>query len=174
MSTKFALLMAITNHLTSSLTFFSTQRVHLLKIILPTSRNSHLVTMCPNSHTKLIKGIIRSIWSGFEHCSKSLVYHEKLIKYESSKSYYLLQFVFIFHYLSIFTPIYLCAIFILHRYSIETAIGHGDIAFKRFGGYRKCTPECSLGVNLVTDNLLCSFRYFTSVSNVKAIGPLLQ
>ena len=34
--------------------------------------------------------------------------------------------------------------------------------------------ECSLGVNLVIDNLLCSFRYFTSVSNLKAIEPLVM
>ena len=33
--------------------------------------------------------------------------------------------------------------------------------------------ECSLGVNLVIDNVVCSFRYFTSVYNLKAIGPLL-
>ena len=34
--------------------------------------------------------------------------------------------------------------------------------------------ECSLGVNLVSDHFLCSFRYFTSVYNLKAIGPLLM
>ena len=31
--------------------------------------------------------------------------------------------------------------------------------------------ECSLDVNLVIDNFfVCSFRYFTSVNNLKAIG----
>ena len=34
--------------------------------------------------------------------------------------------------------------------------------------------ECSLGVNLVIDNFLCSFRYFTSVLNLKEIGLLLM
>ena len=34
--------------------------------------------------------------------------------------------------------------------------------------------ECSLGANLVIDNFLCSFRYFTSVYNLKAIGPLVM
>ena len=35
--------------------------------------------------------------------------------------------------------------------------------------------ECSLGVYLVIDNfVLCSFRYFTSVYNLKAIGSLLM
>ena len=34
--------------------------------------------------------------------------------------------------------------------------------------------ECSLGDNLVIDNFLCSLRYFTSVYNLKAIGPLLM
>ena len=35
--------------------------------------------------------------------------------------------------------------------------------------------ECSLGVNLVIDNIfLCSFRYFTSVYNLKAIRLLLM
>ena len=35
--------------------------------------------------------------------------------------------------------------------------------------------ECSLGVNLVNDNFfLCSFGFFTSVYNLKAIGPLLM
>ena len=35
--------------------------------------------------------------------------------------------------------------------------------------------ECSLGVNLVIDFfLLCSFRYFNSVWNLKAIGPLVM
>ena len=31
---------------------------------------------------------------------------------------------------------------------------HGDIAFKRIGGYRKCCHECSLCVDLVMDNFL--------------------
>ena len=35
---------------------------------------------------------------------------------------------------------------------------------KDLGGYRKCRHECSFGVNLVIDNFVCSFRYFTSVS----------
>ena len=35
--------------------------------------------------------------------------------------------------------------------------------------------ECILGDNLVIDNFfLCSFRYFTSVYNLKAIGPLVM
>ena len=35
--------------------------------------------------------------------------------------------------------------------------------------------ESSLGVNLVIDHFfLCSFRYFTSVYNLKAIRPLLM
>ena len=37
--------------------------------------------------------------------------------------------------------------------------------------------ECSLGDNLVIGivcYVLCSFRYFTSVYNLKAIGPLLM
>ena len=31
---------------------------------------------------------------------------------------------------------------------------HGYIAFQIIGGYRKCQHECSLGVNLVIDNVL--------------------
>ena len=31
---------------------------------------------------------------------------------------------------------------------------YGDVAFQRIGGYRKCCHECSLGVYLVSDNLL--------------------
>ena len=34
--------------------------------------------------------------------------------------------------------------------------------------------ECRLGDNLVIEICLCSFRYFTSVSNLKAIGPLVM
>ena len=34
--------------------------------------------------------------------------------------------------------------------------------------------DCSLGVNLVIDNLLSTFRYFTYVYNLKAIGQLLM
>ena len=34
--------------------------------------------------------------------------------------------------------------------------------------------ECSLGVNLVIDILLCSFRYFTSVYNLNPIGPFVM
>ena len=40
-------------------------------------------------------------------------------------------------------------------------------------GIQKCRHECSLGVNLVSD-ILCSFMYFTSVYNLKAIGSLLM
>ena len=42
------------------------------------------------------------------------------------------------------------------------------------GGYKSINNECSLGVNLVRLLFLCSFRYFTSVYNLKAIGPLLM
>ena len=42
-------------------------------------------------------------------------------------------------------------------------------------GDTSVVSECSLGDHLVIDNLfLCSFRYFTSVSNLKAIGPLVM
>ena len=34
---------------------------------------SYLVIICPNSYEKLTKSEIRSSWSQFEHCSKSLV-----------------------------------------------------------------------------------------------------
>ena len=40
-------------------------------------------------------------------------------------------------------------------------------------GDTSVVSECSLGVNLVIDFFLCSFRFFTSVYNLKAIGPLL-
>ena len=36
-------------------------------------RESYLVTIYPNSHEKLTKSEIRSSWSRFEHCSKSLI-----------------------------------------------------------------------------------------------------
>ena len=42
--------------------------------------------------------------------------------------------------------------------------------FKELGD-TSVISECSLGVNLVIDK--CSFRYFTSVYNLKAIGLLL-
>ena len=46
--------------------------------------------------------------------------------------------------------------------------------FEDFGD-TSVVSECSLGVNLVIDKFfLCSFRYFTSVSNLKAIGPLVM
>ena len=41
-------------------------------------------------------------------------------------------------------------------------------------GDTSVVSECSLGVNLVIDIFLCSFRFFTSVYNLKAIGPLLM
>ena len=41
-------------------------------------------------------------------------------------------------------------------------------------GDTSVVSECSLGVNVVIDNLLCSFGFFTSVYNLKAIGPLLM
>ena len=41
-------------------------------------------------------------------------------------------------------------------------------------GNTSVVSECSLGVNLVIDNFLCSFKYLTSVYNFKAIGPLLM
>ena len=41
-------------------------------------------------------------------------------------------------------------------------------------GDTSVVSECSLGVNLVIENfILCSFRYFTSVYNLKAIRSLL-
>ena len=41
-------------------------------------------------------------------------------------------------------------------------------------GNTSVISESSLGVNLVIDNFfLCSFRYFTSAYNLKAIGSLL-
>ena len=46
----------------------------------------------------------------------------------------------------------------------ERVITNADVAFQRFGVYIKCRHECSLGVYLVIDNVVCSFRYFTSVS----------
>ena len=56
-------------------------------------------------------------------------------------------------------------IFTLHRYSsIMTAplskfesnrtISHGYMVYQIIGGYRKCCHECSLGVDLVIDNLV--------------------
>ena len=41
-------------------------------------------------------------------------------------------------------------------------------------GDTSVVSECSLGVNLVIDILLCSFMCFTSVYNLKAIGLLLM
>ena len=41
-------------------------------------------------------------------------------------------------------------------------------------GDTSVVSECSLGVNLVIDIFLCSFRFFTSVYNLKAIGPLVM
>ena len=41
-------------------------------------------------------------------------------------------------------------------------------------GDTSVVSECSLGVSLVIDIFLCSFRYFTSVYNLKAIGPLVM
>ena len=34
--------------------------------------------------------------------------------------------------------------------------------------------ECSLGVNLIIVIFVCSFGFFTSIYNLKAIGPLLM
>ena len=48
------------------------------------------------------------------------------------------------------------------------------LPFKDLGD-TSVVSECSLGVNLVIDNFfVCRFRYFTSVYNLKAIGPLLM
>ena len=44
----------------------------LLQITHLASRKSYLVIMCPNSHEYLTKIKIRSHWSWFKHCSKSL------------------------------------------------------------------------------------------------------
>ena len=41
-------------------------------------------------------------------------------------------------------------------------------------GDTSVVSECSLGDNLVIDICLCSFRYFTSAYNLKAIGPLVM
>ena len=41
-------------------------------------------------------------------------------------------------------------------------------------GDTSVVSECSLGINLVIDIFLCSFRYFTSVYNLKATGLLLM
>ena len=42
-------------------------------------------------------------------------------------------------------------------------------------GDTSVVSKCSLGVNLVIDNFfICRFRYFTSVYNLNAIGPLLM
>ena len=56
---------------------------------------------------------------------------------------------------------------------VYRTIGYGYIAFQIFGGYRHCRQECSLIVNLGINTLLYCYRYFTSVSNVKALGQLL-
>ena len=60
---------------------------------------------------------------------------------------------------------HLCATFVSNR-----TIIHGDIAFQRIGGYRKCCHECSLCVYLVIDNCLC----VPSISNFKAIEQLVM
>ena len=41
-------------------------------------------------------------------------------------------------------------------------------------GDTSVVSECSLSVNLVIDNFLSTFRYFTYVYNLKAIGQLLM
>ena len=41
-------------------------------------------------------------------------------------------------------------------------------------GDTRVVSECSLGVSLVIDNFLSTFRYFTNVYNLKAIGQLLM
>ena len=43
------------------------------KSLIIVSRKSYLVITCPNSYEKFTKSEIRSSWSRFEHCSKSLV-----------------------------------------------------------------------------------------------------
>ena len=63
----------------------------------------------------------------------------------------------------------------LHLSQSNRKIIHGDIAFQRIGGYRKCCHECSLCVYLVIDNFfVCTFWCFTPVSNFKAIGQLVM
>ena len=58
----------------------------------------------------------------------------------------------------------------------QSTIIHGDIAFQRIWGYRKCCHECSLGVYLVIHNYLYapsdSLPLYGPVSNFKAIGQL--
>ena len=49
-----------------------------------------------------------------------------------------------------------------------------EILHLKYFRIQRCRYECSLGAYLVIDNLLCSFRYFTSVHNLKATGPLLM
>ena len=78
---------------------------------------------------------------------------------------------------TIYSP-YICTIIlILHlcsKFLRNRTIIHGDIAFNRFGGHKSVINGCSLGVNLVIDTFFCSFRYFTSISNLKTIEPLLM
>ena len=45
-----------------------------------------------------------------------------------------------------------------------------EILHFKYLGDTSVISECSLGV---IDFYFCSFRYFTSASNLKAIGPLL-
>ena len=53
-------------------------KLKLVRILLRFTRLAHrmsyLVIVCSNSHEKLTKGVIRSSWSRFEHCSESLIY----------------------------------------------------------------------------------------------------
>ena len=43
------------------------------------------------------------------------------------------------------------------------------MAFQRFGGYRKCRHECSLGVNLVFDNLVIELQILCIFENNRTI-----
>ena len=61
--------------LTKSLIMSSSESIRtLLKITHLASRKSYLVIICPNSYSKLTKSEIRSCWSRFKHCSKSLIW----------------------------------------------------------------------------------------------------
>ena len=78
--------------------------------------------------------------------------------------------IFAFNY----TDFTICAIFTLYMHSsIETTPPCKMLEQSDHYSWRYC--ECSLCVNLVIDNfLVCSFRYFTSVYNLKAMGLLVM
>ena len=160
-------------------------------------RKSYLVIICPNSHTKFTKSVIRSSYYLVQFGliypylapNKNLCPYLALLAYIYHHTYswlYLGLITLIWAYLplmSLILPYVPYSPYSIYFYwdctSVQTFRVIGPLFmeilhFKDLGD-TSVVSKCNLSVNLfIGQFFVCSFRYFTSVYNLKAIGPLLM